>query len=67
MYLEYNMLYSNQNLLNKYNKTIPKTWDELIDTGIFIMSEEKKLNKDIIVYTADITGKIIKKIFINNI
>jgi len=55
------MLYSNQNLLNKYNKTIPKTWDELIDTGIFIMSEEKKLNKDIIVYTADITGKIIKK------
>ncbi|ORY16058.1 hypothetical protein LY90DRAFT_677477 [Neocallimastix californiae] len=49
------MLYSNQNLLNKYNKTIPKTWDELIDTGIFIMSEEKKLNKDIIVYTADIT------------
>jgi len=61
------MLYSNQNLLNKYNKTIPKTWDELIDTGIFIMSEEKKLNKDIIVYTADITGKIIKKIFINNI
>ncbi|KAG4092156.1 periplasmic binding protein-like II [Neocallimastix lanati (nom. inval.)] len=29
----YSMLYSNKALLQKYGKTIPETWDELIDTN----------------------------------
>jgi len=33
-------------LLNKYNKTIPTTWDELIETGEYILDEEKKINND---------------------
>jgi len=30
--------------LNKYNKDVPKTWDELIETSKYIMNEEKKIN-----------------------
>ncbi|ORX89675.1 periplasmic binding protein-like II, partial [Neocallimastix californiae] len=45
--LEYNILYSNRSLLKKYNKTIPETWDELIETSKYILEEEKKSNKDI--------------------
>ncbi|KAG4085088.1 periplasmic binding protein-like II [Neocallimastix lanati (nom. inval.)] len=42
--LGYSVLYVNQVLLNKYNRTIPETWDELIETGKFIINEERKLN-----------------------
>ncbi|ORX83494.1 L domain-like protein [Anaeromyces robustus] len=46
-----NVLYSNQKFLNKYNKSIPKTWDELIDTAKYILEEERKLgNTDLIGY-----------------
>eukprot|EP00833_Pecoramyces_ruminatium_P018732 jgi/Orpsp1_1/1192764/evm.model.d7180000095714.1 len=38
------VLYSNEKLLKKYNKRVPKTWDELIETGKYILNEEKKLN-----------------------
>jgi len=45
------MLYSNKSLLEKYNKNVPKTWDELLDTAKFILSEEKKHNiTDIVGY-----------------
>ncbi|ORX84845.1 hypothetical protein BCR32DRAFT_266083 [Anaeromyces robustus] len=37
-------LYSNKVLLDKYNKRIPKTWDELIETSKEIIEKEKKLN-----------------------
>ncbi|ORX82029.1 periplasmic binding protein-like II [Anaeromyces robustus] len=37
-------LYSNQILLSKYNKTVPRTWNELIDTAKYILEEEKKIN-----------------------
>ncbi len=37
----YEILYSNIELLNKYHKSIPKTWNELIDTCKFIMEKEK--------------------------
>ncbi|KAG4093785.1 hypothetical protein H8356DRAFT_1081047 [Neocallimastix lanati (nom. inval.)] len=57
MYLEYDMLYSNQNYMDKYNKLIPKTWNELIETAKYIISEEEKDNNDIIGYTADISGR----------
>jgi len=34
------LLYSNTKLLKKYNKRIPKTWDELIETSKYIMERE---------------------------
>jgi hypothetical protein len=40
----YNVLYSNKELLNKYNKNIPRTWNELLETSIYILDEERKLN-----------------------
>eukprot|EP00833_Pecoramyces_ruminatium_P018892 jgi/Orpsp1_1/1192924/evm.model.d7180000096934.1 len=46
----YTFLYSNNILLNKYNKTIPKTWEELIDTGKFIKEKEKENNPDLVAY-----------------
>ncbi|OUM58475.1 hypothetical protein PIROE2DRAFT_16237, partial [Piromyces sp. E2] len=39
--LDYSVLYSNSKLLDKYNKTIPKTWDELITTSQYITENEK--------------------------
>ncbi|ORX81965.1 hypothetical protein BCR32DRAFT_267938, partial [Anaeromyces robustus] len=49
--LDCEVLYSNMELLNKYNKRIPKTWDELIDTSKYIREEEKKINHtDFILY-----------------
>jgi len=44
VYSEYTILYSNEKLLNKYNKSIPKTWNELLTTAKYILEEEKKLN-----------------------
>jgi len=38
--LTYEVLYSNKQLLSKYNKPIPKTWDELIETCKYIMERE---------------------------
>ncbi|ORX80974.1 periplasmic binding protein-like II [Anaeromyces robustus] len=42
--LGYSVLYSNKELLDRYNKTIPKTWNELLQTSKYILEEEKKLN-----------------------
>jgi len=44
----YFLLYSNEILLNKYNKTIPKTWDELIKTSKYIL--EKENDPDLVGY-----------------
>ncbi|ORX79048.1 periplasmic binding protein-like II [Anaeromyces robustus] len=44
----YSMLYSNKLLLNKYNQTVPKTWDELIEISQFIL--EKENDPDLIAY-----------------
>ncbi|KAG4091219.1 hypothetical protein H8356DRAFT_1329226 [Neocallimastix lanati (nom. inval.)] len=38
------VLYYNHELLNKYNKTIPKTWDKLLNTSKYILKEEHKAN-----------------------
>jgi len=43
------VLYSNYKLLKKYNKTVPKTWSELIETCKYILSKEKD-NPDLICY-----------------
>ena len=48
-------------LLSKYNKDIPKTWDELLSTSKYIFEEEKKLNNTIIPYNGLFNGIIIIK------
>ncbi|OUM58847.1 hypothetical protein PIROE2DRAFT_15776 [Piromyces sp. E2] len=48
----YSVLYSNTKLLGKYNKTIPETWDEFLETGSYIVSEEKKANNKISGYNS---------------
>ncbi|OUM68879.1 hypothetical protein PIROE2DRAFT_3409 [Piromyces sp. E2] len=35
-------LYSNSELLTKYNKPLPKTWDELLETGKYILMKERE-------------------------
>jgi len=44
--IDYRVFYVNKNLLNKYNKTVPLTWDELIETGRYIYDNEFKDNDD---------------------
>jgi len=56
LFIEYDMLYSNQELLSKYNKTIPKTWDTLIETAKSIIIEEQNNGNEITGYVADMTG-----------
>jgi len=48
-YISYDLLYSNKMILDKYNKPVPKTWDELIDTCEYIMEKEKN-NTELICY-----------------
>jgi len=55
MGVSYNALYSNYALLNKYNKSIPRTWDELINTCKYIMKKEN--NTDLICYNGLFDGK----------
>ncbi|ORX47393.1 hypothetical protein BCR32DRAFT_273624 [Anaeromyces robustus] len=43
LYLDVGVLYTNQIYINKYNKTIPKTWDELIETASYILEKEKEI------------------------
>jgi len=52
-------LFSNMELLAKYNKDPPKTWDELMSTGRYIVEEERKLNNTVLLYNGLINGKII--------
>ncbi|OUM58657.1 hypothetical protein PIROE2DRAFT_16014 [Piromyces sp. E2] len=48
-YIIYSVFYSNEPILKQYNKTTPKTWDEMIDTGKLILTEERnKNNTDLI-------------------
>ncbi|KAG4087207.1 periplasmic binding protein-like II [Neocallimastix lanati (nom. inval.)] len=52
IYINYSVIYNNMKLLNEYGKKIPKTWDELLNTGKYILEKElKKNNTDIIIYT----------------
>jgi len=38
-------------LLEKYNKTIPKTWDDVLITGKYILEKEKEIgNTDLMGY-----------------
>jgi len=42
--VDFSVLYSNPKYLNKYNLSIPQTWDELIDTCKFIKNKENLKN-----------------------
>jgi len=45
-------------LLDKYKRKVPKTWDELIETGKYILKEERELNHtDIIAYNGMFLSK----------
>jgi len=54
--MDYTFLYSNVNLLNKYGKNIPKTWDELYKTGKYILEKERVNNTDLIGYSTFLSG-----------
>ena len=43
IFIDTNVLYSNTILLNKHNKEIPKTWNQLIETAVYIRDQEKEL------------------------
>jgi len=56
--MDVGVLYSNKKLLERYNKPVPKTWDELIDIANEIVEKEKENgNNDIIGYLPHFTGK----------
>jgi len=43
--------------LEKYGKSIPKTWDQLYETGKYILEEErKKNNTDLIGFNSLFSG-----------
>ncbi|OUM62603.1 hypothetical protein PIROE2DRAFT_11088, partial [Piromyces sp. E2] len=51
VHLNYRILYVNKDLLKKHDRNIPKTWDELLNTGKYIIAKEKELgNNNIIGY-----------------
>jgi len=50
-YNETGVLYYRKDLLKKYNRPVPETWEELAKTAAFIMREEKK-------YSPEMTGYI---------
>ena len=57
--IDYDGLFSNTIYLKKYNKPIPKTWNELIETSKFILAKEKEQNNtDLIAYNGLFGGKI---------
>ncbi|KAL6608384.1 periplasmic binding protein-like II [Neocallimastix sp. 'constans'] len=47
---DFAVLYTNFNYIYKYNKTIPTTWEELIETSKYIRDEEEKLNNTLMTY-----------------
>jgi len=44
------VLYSNRYYLEKYNKEVPTTWDKLLETGQFILEQERINNKNFNLY-----------------
>ena len=52
MILIISVFFSNKNYLQKYNRPIPKTWDQLIETTEYILDEEKKKGNELNGYAA---------------
>jgi len=53
MTLCYTVLYYNKKLLDRYEKRVPKTWNELIETSLEIKEKEKKLGN---IYLSEYNG-----------
>ncbi|OUM70662.1 hypothetical protein PIROE2DRAFT_1202 [Piromyces sp. E2] len=47
--IDISVLYSNNLLLSKYGKTVPKTWDQLIETGSYILQKEREQNNNALI------------------
>ena len=56
MYVEYSMLYSNKDLLDKYEKQIPSIWEEVAFVAEEIIIKELNDKNEIIGYTSDMSG-----------
>ncbi len=52
-YNETGILYYRKDLLNKYNKPVPRTWEELTKTADYIMRKEKIHNPEMVGYIWD--------------
>jgi len=50
--VDYGGLYANMDLLKKYNRSVPETWDELIETTNFIYEKESPSNPKLHKYLA---------------
>ncbi|ORX42463.1 periplasmic binding protein-like II [Piromyces finnis] len=59
LYVDYGGLYYNEILLNKYNKTIPLTWDEMIQTFNYIYDREYNLGNNLSKFLSILDGKSI--------
>jgi len=59
LYIDVSTLYSNTELLKRYDREVPKTWDDLIDTARDILKREKAKNgeSDLIGYNGLLNGK----------
>ncbi|ORX80432.1 periplasmic binding protein-like II [Anaeromyces robustus] len=58
LYIDVSVLFSNKELLQRYNKTIPETWDELLETSTYILEKEKeKGNTDLVGYMGHFPGE----------
>ena len=57
---DFAVLYTNFNYIYKYNKTIPTTWEELIETSKYIRDEEEKLNNTLMTYNGLFNSKFKK-------
>jgi len=69
IHIDIGTLFSNIVLLSKYQRNVPKTWDELLSTSKYIYEEEKKLNNTIMAYNGlfnDFTGGVSIYEFINS-
>jgi ABC-type glycerol-3-phosphate transport system substrate-binding protein len=51
VFVDCNVIYYNEDYLKKYDQKIPKTWDEFISVGSYVLEKEKKANNtDFIAY-----------------
>ena len=41
-YTDCGIMYYRKDLLEKYNRPVPKTWEELLETALYIQNEERK-------------------------
>jgi len=54
--MKYMLLFSNTQYLEKYEKEIPKTWDDLISTAKYIIERERENDNDLIGYNGYFTS-----------